>query len=181
MNQKTLEIIQPNSGGYQLASSETLGYQILIDYRSRPIPRVASLTDILNAKDGDLQTWVRDRIVLIGYLSGDEHPTPTGKQPGVMIHAYLVSQVLRTVVNHPPHLLPWPKPIEALWIAAWAAIANWLIWHRPISTIPYKRVILIVIGTVLIVLGGSSLFEPILGVGNPPECFTSSSSRIIQD
>lgn len=155
INHTPLEIIQPNSGGYQLSSQETLGYQLLIDYRPNPIARIASLTDILNAQAADLQNLIRDRIILIGYINEsteDKHLTPIGNQPGIMIHAYLVSQVLRAVIDQEPLLSPWSKPLEELWIFTWAAIASMLICKSQ-----SKQVRVFLVGAILIVLLGSSL------------------------
>jgi CHASE2 domain-containing sensor protein len=171
INNEALEIVQANSGGYQLSSQDILGYQLLIDYRPKHLAQIASLTDILNAQDSDLQDWVRDRIVLIGYMgknSGDNHLTPLGNQAGVMIHAYIVSQVLNTVMERNSPLSPWSKPVEAFWIVGWSAIASLIVWK-----FQSERVLFILLGAVLIVLVGSSfvLFQQSIWVPVIPASF----------
>lgn len=151
---RRLNTIQSNSGGYHLAEEDLYGYQFLIDFRPYQIAQTASLTDILNAQDADLETWVRDRIVLIGYVgvtSKDLHVTPRGSQAGVVIHAYMVSQILQTVAGSPSLIGAWAEPIEGLWILGWSAIAGWIVW-----AIHSSRLKFLLLGTALLILAGSS-------------------------
>jgi CHASE2 domain-containing sensor protein len=149
-----LATVQANVGGYRLTKDDTFGYQILIDFRPYQIARTASLTDIFNAQDVDLRDWVRDRIILIGYVgetSEDLHLTPRGQQSGVIIHAYMVSQMLRAITDNQPLISSWSETIEGFWILGWSAIAGWIVW-----VVQSKPIRIILLGTALLILVGSS-------------------------
>jgi CHASE2 domain-containing sensor protein len=148
-----LETLKSDSGGYQLPSQEPLGYQLLIDYRPDRIARMASLTDIFNARDSDLQMWIKDHIVLIGYARGtpsDQHLTPRGIEAGVVLHAYIVSQLLQSISGQKPLFSFWSKPVEMIWILGWSAIAGLIVWQAP------KRMVLILLGMAGVLLFSSS-------------------------
>ena len=90
-----------NDGGY--VSTDSRGYQILINYRSsEKVAREVSLTEVLNGKIKE--SWVKDKIVLVGTTAPsakDLFLTPYSpaeeeepKMPGVEIQAQMVSQIL---------------------------------------------------------------------------------------
>jgi len=118
-------------GGYQRA--DTSGYPILLQYRSGDrIAEQVTLSDLLNNRVEPEQ--IRDRIVLMGYVAEsakDLFTTPySGSQQdnrpmaGVVIHAQLVSQLLRTVLDGEPLPWFWPQWAEILWIWGWALLGG---------------------------------------------------------
>lgn len=123
----SFEVMKPDLGGYQLPVAETLGYQILLGYRSSQVAQVVSLSDILTARDASLRQWVQNRIVLIGYVgenTKDYHDTPLGKMPGVIVHAHMVSQILTVVLDHQSLMSSWSKWIDVLWVLGWATVGG---------------------------------------------------------
>lgn len=122
--------LEPNSGGYHQADAG--GYQILLDYQAPTSPApVISFTDVLNNQlDSAL---IRDKIVLIGTTAAsgkDVFATPysasraANRMPGVFLHAQMVSQLLRTVLDNRPLFRFVPNWAELLWIATWATIGG---------------------------------------------------------
>ncbi|HEY9661099.1 MAG TPA: CHASE2 domain-containing protein, partial [Allocoleopsis sp.] len=127
--------LQPTSGGYQTLDAG--GYQILLDYSSPTRP--ARSISFLQALQGNFdRTWVRDKIVLIGTTapSGkDLFSTPYSasaivdhQMPGVVLHAQMVSQILRSTLDGKPPFWFFPTWVEAIWIAIWAAMGVSLAW-----------------------------------------------------
>jgi CHASE2 domain-containing sensor protein len=123
-------------GGYQTIDSA--GYQVMLNYRAaNQLGRQVSLTQLLNGEVDP--TWIRDRIVFIGYLTpqaGDDFYTPYSqaqhddqKMAGVLIHANATSQILSAVLDHRPLIWAWPTAIEALWILGWAITGAMLAWY----------------------------------------------------
>ncbi|MGK7888832.1 MAG: CHASE2 domain-containing protein [Leptolyngbyaceae cyanobacterium] len=128
-------------GGYQHPDSiNDGGYQILLNYRSRPslstqIPLSQFLT---SGHDNILANLISDRIVLIGTIDrsyGDYHATPYGTLPGVMIQAHMVSQMLSAVLDDRPLLWGLPPWADGLWVFGWSALASIVVivgrspWH----------------------------------------------------
>ncbi|MBW4630394.1 MAG: CHASE2 domain-containing protein [Iphinoe sp. HA4291-MV1] len=127
INSAVFEVLKPNSGGYQLPHTDMLGYQLLIDYRPADRFSQVSLTQVLNGQDSDLLKLVKDRIVLIGYVGAstkDQHLTPLGKMPGVIVHTQMVSQILSVVLDHRPLLSPWSPLGNILWVWGWSMIGG---------------------------------------------------------
>lgn len=133
--------LQPDAGGYQ--HGDVGGYQILLDYSSPTQPaNLVAFTDVLQGRiDPDL---VRDRAVLIGTTASsgkDLFATPYRGQalsqamPGILLHAQMVSQLLRTVLDDRPLFWFFPGWAEALWIAGWAVIGGCAAWwiRQPIG------------------------------------------------
>nr|MDJ0845104.1 CHASE2 domain-containing protein [Crocosphaera sp.] len=100
INSHQFSRLQKNSGGYILPESETLGWQILVDYRSENIAPVISLNDVI---EGNFDpSWVKDKIVLMGVTSPtekDTFPSPYSatatdnfEMAGVEIHGQIISQ-----------------------------------------------------------------------------------------
>lgn len=127
--------LQPTSGGYQ--NLDAGGYQILLDYPSPTRP--ARSISFLQALQGNFdRNWVRDKVVLVGTTapSGkDLFSTPYSasaivdhQMPGVVLHAQMVSQILRSVLDGRLPFCFLPTWIEALWITAWAAIGASFAW-----------------------------------------------------
>jgi CHASE2 domain-containing sensor protein len=116
--------LQPRSGGY--SAIDTGGNQILLNYHAAAQPfNQVTLRQMLN---GEVPAHaIKDRIVLIGYTGkgvNDYSPTPYGEMPGVIIHAHMIHQILSAVQHNRSILWSWPKPVEMLWILAWALISS---------------------------------------------------------
>ncbi|QJB26055.1 EAL domain-containing protein [Limnospira fusiformis] len=135
--------IRSNSGGYQLPASEVGGRQILMDYHTKEIAKTITITELLQGEiDGNL---VKDKVVLIGTTatsSRDLHPTPFSAaktthhlMPGVMIHGYMISQILKVILEG--ESLFWFLPMwgEVLWLWLWSFLGGILVvkFHRPLS------------------------------------------------
>jgi CHASE2 domain-containing sensor protein len=143
--------LEPHSGGYHQADAG--GYQILLDYQApiSPAP-VVSFTDVLNDRlDPSL---VENKIVLIGTTAAsgkDVFTTPYSagraddRMPGVMLHAQMVSQLLRTVLDARPLFRFVPDWAELLWIAAWATVGGSI-------AIPLRHPLTVSIATAIVVV-----------------------------
>lgn len=131
--------ITPTTGGYRLDPSNVSGYQILVNYRTTN-PREVALQDLLEGElDGDLESWVRDRIVLIGIADPkDAHFTPVqnvndslptaDRMLGVTVHAQMSSQLISAVLEERPLLWWLPDWGEGLWIVGWAMLGSGGVW-----------------------------------------------------
>ncbi len=135
--------LRSNDGGYQ--NADDAGWQILLNYQGGDrIAQTLTLTDILeNRFDPDL---IRDKIVLIGNVAASskdllETPYSSGNQtetytmPGVIIHAQMVSQLLRHVLDGEPIFRFWHESAEWLWALTWALAGGALAWvlRHPLS------------------------------------------------
>jgi CHASE2 domain-containing sensor protein/tRNA A-37 threonylcarbamoyl transferase component Bud32 len=131
--------LQSNSGGYQ--NIDDGGFQILLNYRSENnVAQEVSFTDVL--KDNVDRISVKDRIVLIGSTapsSQDIRNTPysdgrqdniSGRMPGVVIHAHMISQVLDAVLGVRPLFWFLPQWGEILWIWGWTLGGAVLAWYN---------------------------------------------------
>ncbi|MGF1590861.1 MAG: EAL domain-containing protein [Pleurocapsa sp.] len=140
--------LQANSGGYQLEPSETLGKQILINYRSPNIAQTVTLSEVLA---GDVPAeLIKDKIVLIGTSAPsikDIYPTPykgaPGSMPGVMVHAQMVSQILSVVLDEASLFWFWAEWVEELWLWGWSLLAAVIAWklRHPLSIITIGMVV----------------------------------------
>lgn len=132
-----------NSGGYQLPTSEVGGRQIIIDYSTKTIARVISITELL---EGDFDPdWVRDKIILIGTTAPslrDLHSTPFSTvkttnylMPGVIIHAYMISHIISVVLEEKSLFWFWPQWSETLWLWVWSFAGGIFVmkFNRPLS------------------------------------------------
>jgi CHASE2 domain-containing sensor protein len=129
--------LQPDTGGYH--ELDTLGYQVLLNYRSRSIARTIDLTEILSGKlDAELPNLVKGRIVLIGTTAPsfkDYFPTPYSsgnwqdKMPGVMIQAQMTSQIISAVLDGRPLIWWWCAWGEIVWIWGWSLVGGVVAWY----------------------------------------------------
>jgi CHASE2 domain-containing sensor protein len=126
------------AGGYK--KQEIPGYQILLNYRSPTTQtgeafRIRSLSDI--TKSNVDPEWVKNKIVLIGYELEDasEQPDsgitpysfsdfPPKLIPGVVIHAYGVSQIIDAAYGKRQLLQVLPGWIDFTWILTWALMGG---------------------------------------------------------
>lgn len=168
------------AGGYQLPDTESLGYQILLKYRSSH-PQTIPLREILNgSQDHKLAELVQDKIILIGVKSHnlDRHHTPysLGRQsqriPGVVLHGQMTSNIISAVLDRCKCKLIWwfPEGVEFLWIALWCSLGAGMIviFDRNSTKIMPFTVILVPLGIsfyVLLLFGGwIPVIAPALGI-----------------
>ncbi|MBD2301609.1 CHASE2 domain-containing protein [Nostoc sp. FACHB-190] len=126
----------PDAGGYVAADNG--GFQILLNYRAfHSIARTVSFIDVLNNKVNP--DWVKGKIVLIGATAPskqDIRNTPyatgrqdnTGKMPGIVIHAHIVSEILSAVLDQRRIFWYFPEWGEVIWLWGWTAIGSLIGW-----------------------------------------------------
>jgi len=175
-------------GGYQ--SLDGLSSQIMINYRSNQPGQRVTLKQVLSGQVDS--SWVKDRIVLIGYtapIARDYFDTPYGKMPGVWIHSHMVSQMLSSVMDKRPLLWVLPQWGEfqwgdTLWVLAWSITGGLLAWAFRSSSLVY---LIIAAGTATFLLYQICLFMLTQGGWMPliPSALalfsTSSTLVIIKD
>ncbi|PZD74998.1 hypothetical protein C1752_00224 [Acaryochloris thomasi RCC1774] len=131
------EPLSPDAGGYQLPAGEAEGYQVMLNYRRAQFPMV-NLRDLLGGGlDAQLSSLIPGRIILIGVVKPDldTHPTAfgtrqvNGEQPGVVIQAHMISQILSAVEQGRPLIWWWPQGVEYLWIGTWSLLGSLLVWR----------------------------------------------------
>ena len=133
LGKTTIPPMDGDFGGY--VDADDSGYQYVLGYREdlRSIPGV-SLQALL-ADDFD-STLFEDRVVLIGVsaesvkdyfytpYSGTESDSPI--TPGVVLHAHVVSQLLRFALDGDKPIRSLDEPWEAAWILLWALLGGLL-------------------------------------------------------
>jgi len=107
---------------------------MLLNYRTHPtdnpIAPTYSLTQVLR---GQFQAALKDRIILVGSISGvseDFWRTPvTTNTPGVYLQAQMISQILHLASGDNRYSI-WvlPQGAELLWILAWSLVGSGLGW-----------------------------------------------------
>ncbi|MDJ0632285.1 MAG: CHASE2 domain-containing protein [Xenococcaceae cyanobacterium MO_188.B29] len=100
-------------------------YQYLIDYRYTQPGEIISLTKVLDNQvtSQQLKDKFKDKVVLIGYTTKEDlHQTPLGMKPGVLVHGWMVGQLLRNVLDRLPQIWTWSEPVEWLWILGWGVV-----------------------------------------------------------
>lgn len=135
--------LQPHDGGYQ--HQDDGGFQILLDYQAgNDIAQQISLDSVLSQQVDP--ALIKDKIVLIGdtsTTSNDLFETPYSsgiksndfRMSGVVVHAQMVSQLLRPVLDDQPIFRFWPSGLEWLWAWGWALAGGGLAWgvKHPLS------------------------------------------------
>ncbi|MDJ0661362.1 MAG: EAL domain-containing protein [Crocosphaera sp.] len=154
LNSTTLSRLKGDSGGYILPQTETLGWQILVKYRSPQIANVISLNDVIEGKIDP--TLVKDKIVLIGVTSPtekDTFPSPYSatatdnfEMSGVEIHGQIISQLLGTILEGEQPFWFWSERVEWLWIGLWALLGGAVVWRSQRLWMLGGNVILLVMG-----------------------------------
>lgn len=138
IGQAAFEPLEADAGGYQMPPSHAQGWQVLLNYRSfKNVARQVTLTQVLKQQLDP--SWVKDKIVLIGYTAPskkDLFSTPYGaaRMPGVLVHAQMTSQILSAVLDAQPLFWYWPQGGEVLWVWVWSLTGSVLAWHlkRPL-------------------------------------------------
>jgi len=135
-----------NVGGYRLKKNEDLGgFQIMINYpHELNTSSLKTLKDVLTETDGQkLDKLIRDKIVLIGTTApesyGDLHNSLhnmslyKNQTPGVMVHAYMINNMLNAVLDHKPTVWWWAEFFESFWILVWALVGTGIaFWFKEI-------------------------------------------------
>ena len=132
----TFPQLQSNDGGYVRQADP--GYQFLLDYRGPRNFTTLSVSDVLALKAPAI---FNDKIVMVGIgadSSNDTFTTPFAdgqsafgwlfpnmptddiqRQPGVLLHAQIVNQILRAALNGDKPTVGLGQGIEWLWIFVW--------------------------------------------------------------
>ena len=146
----TFKPLKAKAGSYQNLDPSV--YQHLIDYRYTQPGKIISLTKVLENQVAPQQ--FKDKVVLIGYITKEDiHQTPFGLRPGVLVHGWIVSQLLSNVLDRQPQIWTWSEPVEWLWIIAWGGVGSIVaLAIRPVGVFVGG------IGIAIAVLGGSCWF-----------------------
>ncbi len=182
LKSSTFTPLKPKAGSY--SNLDPSLYQYLIDYRySEPGERV-SLTKVLANQVTPEQ--FKDKVVLIGYTTKAHiQQTPFGSDSGVSIHGWMISQVLRNVLDGQGQIWNWSEPIEWLWIVTWGMIGGVVGSSRNLMAqrLPFSEIAIFVGGMVIAiaVLGGSCwlLFTQQGWVPLIPPCLTLVTSGVL--
>ncbi|NJN22939.1 MAG: CHASE2 domain-containing protein [Leptolyngbya sp. RL_3_1] len=118
-------------GGYQ--SVDGAGYQVMLSYEGGlTVAERITLTEILTEQFDP--ALIRDRAILIGttapsakdlfYTPHSRDATVDHQTAGVLLHAQMVSQILKVALGEQALPWSWPDYIEVLWILGWAAAGS---------------------------------------------------------
>ncbi|CAK0759103.1 adenylate cyclase [Gammaproteobacteria bacterium] len=131
LGKSTFIPLHTNSGGY--TNIDAGGYQFILNYPSlgKSFPTF-TLSDLLD--DRVTATSVRDKLVIFGAMApslGDYRLLP-GKERhyGVEQHAYVVDQLLQTVLSDHPQNRDWPESIEYAWLLLWCLAGAFMSLRR---------------------------------------------------
>jgi adenylate cyclase len=131
IGQTTIKPLTQHDGGYVRADAK--GYQFLIDFHEDSQSFEAFSLSSLYAGEAGLEK-IRDKVVLIGViaqsvkdifytpLSRSKHPQQ--QVPGVVLHAHMVSQLLRYGHDEGFPIKSLQQAQEILWILLWCVIGS---------------------------------------------------------
>ena len=140
-----LRPFEPNDGPY--VNADARGHQMLLDFRGPEKFPTYSLTEALTEKIP--AEHLHGKVVFIGPLASslkDHLSTPLAKRfPGVLMHAHVVSQLLRQAVEGQRPLRSWSEWQETLWLFLWCATGT-LIGLKLKSPLAFVLVIVICAG-----------------------------------
>lgn len=155
----TFQRLSRDAGGYALPQIDAEGFQVLINYRSKPPPTI-SLREFLLLEDVQLQSIVHGRIILIGVADGksDEHRTPYNKSSlsstaGVVVHAQMTSHLVSTVLGDESTIRWWSSQTENLWVftwGLWGALSTLLLLLRKRSSFFMLQGLIIICTSILL-------------------------------
>jgi CHASE2 domain-containing sensor protein len=179
IGKRSIDPLAENAGGY--SAQDAQGLQVLLNYR-RTAQGIAQTVTLQQALSGQLPAdTIKDRIILIGSInpsSNDFWATPFGagfpqKQPGVFIHAQMVSQIVSAVQDNRPLLYPITFPQLIILSIGSAAIGGSiaLISKRYLQWLLFGGAIAIIYGTAWLCLTRGSW----LPMGMPILSLTASS------
>jgi CHASE2 domain-containing sensor protein len=176
---RSISPLAENAGGY--AAQDAQGLQVMINYR-RTTQGIAQTITLQQALSGQLPAaTIKDRIILIGSVnpsSNDFWATPFGsgfpqKQPGVFIHAQMVSQIISAVQDNRPLLDPVTFPQLIMFSIASATIGG------AIAFVPKRSVQWLLFGSTIVIIYGTAWLCLTLGlwlpIGMPILSLTASS------
>ncbi len=179
IGKRSISPLAENAGGY--AAQDAQGLQVLLNYR-RTAQGIAQTVTLQQALSGQLPAdTIKDRIILIGSInpsSNDFWATPFGsgfpqKQPGVFIHAQMVSQIISAVQDNRPLLYPITFPQLMLLSIGTAAIGG------AISLIRTRYLQWLVLGGAIVIIYGTAWLYLTQGlwlpIGMPILSLTASS------
>ncbi len=146
----TFRPLKPKTGSYHNLDPSV--YQHLIDYRYTQPGEIISLTKVLDNQVTPQQ--FKDKVVLIGYTTKEDiHQTPFGLRPGVLVHGWIISQLLSNVLDQQSPIWTWSEPVEWLWIILWGIAGSIVaLGIRPVAIFVGTQ------GIALAVLWGSCWF-----------------------
>ncbi len=130
LGQRQIAPLLADAGGYQAQDAQ--GFQLMLNYRRSPqgIAPTVTLAQVLSGQVP--AATIHDRIVLIGGVSpssSDRWITPWGagfsqKQPGVLVQAQMVSQLISHVLDRRPLMQAVALPQIILWVGFWALVGG---------------------------------------------------------
>jgi CHASE2 domain-containing sensor protein len=136
IGKQSIDPLAENAGGY--SAQDAQGLQVMLNYR-RTAQGIAQTVTLQQALSGQLPAdTIKDRIILIGSInpsSNDFWATPFGagfakKQPGVFIHAQMVSQMISAVQDNRPLLYPVAFPQILMFSISSATIGGVIVLIR---------------------------------------------------
>jgi len=162
LGKAVLEPLDENFGGY--VAQDAGGFQIMLTYPGAPTEfNSLSLNRVLEHQFEPewFRNRIKGRIVLIGVnaqATPDFVYTPFGysskveqRLPGVAVHAYIISQLLRMSLDGNKPLYSLTEFQENLWIWLWSVVSALVcLWARSVW-----RVTLSVLGGLLVLVIGS--------------------------
>lgn len=158
----TIRRFEANDGAY--IEADARGYQFLIDFQEVPgtFP-VFTLSDLL---DGNVpRQAIHDKIVLFGTMAESVHDafyTPFSmdlqaeqQMPGLLLHASIASQLLRSALNGSSSMRVLSDAVEWGWILLWSVLGGVIgLWLLS----PWRFVLVVGSGLALLVLGSYGAF-----------------------
>ncbi len=155
LGQRQIAPLMADAGGYQAQDAQ--GFQLMLNYRRSPqgIAPTVTLAQVLSGQVP--AAAIHDRIVLIGVVSpssSDRWITPWGasfsqQQPGVLVQAQMVSQLISHGVDRRPLIQAVALPQIILWVGFWALVGG------PIGLIKAPRDAVPLLGLALVLLWSS--------------------------
>ncbi len=189
LGKAVLEPLDENFGGY--VAQDAGGFQIMLTYPGAPTEfNSLSLNRVLEHQFEPewFRNRIKGRIVLIGVnaqATPDFVYTPFGysskveqRLPGVAVHAYIISQLLRMSLDGNKPLYSLTEFQENLWIWLWSVVSALVcLWARSVW-----RVTLSVLGGLLTLVIGSQLafsYDLWIIIAAPAIGWTISNSLMI--
>ena len=124
----TFRPLEPTDGGY--AHADARGYQLLLNFQGgRRSPPSFTLTSLLA---GTVEPrMIRDKIVLIGVTAASvpdlfhiPYSSDLGSVYGVLLHAQIISQLIRAALEGDSPLTTLDDAKEAVWIVLWGLLGG---------------------------------------------------------
>lgn len=135
----TIPALEPNAGGY--VQADMRGYQFLLDYSGIQTPFTSfTLSELLSEKIP--AEFIRGKVALVGVTAQsvkDLFYTPYSQRiaskqqaiPGIVMHAQIVSQLLRLALGESKPILTATEKQELWWIFFWSLLGGVLgVWLR---------------------------------------------------